>query len=69
MGSGSQWPPMMNVFSSRLWPTTRANVFGSLRNQEVREHLFELASRRMVDAGHERLRQVDNVIPLRVPRR
>jgi hypothetical protein len=33
-------------------------------NQEVRERLVELAGRRRVDAGHERPREVDNVIPL-----
>src|SRR5262245_17133820 len=38
-------------------------------NQEVREHLFELAGRRMVDVGQARPRQLDNVIPLPVPRR
>jgi hypothetical protein len=38
-------------------------------NQEVREHLVELAGRCMVDAGHERPRQLGNVIPLRVRRR
>jgi hypothetical protein len=38
-------------------------------NQEVREHLVELAGWRMVDAGHRRPREFDNVIPLRRPRR